>query len=600
MTTTTLRSGVSVMVSQAKTSYVYGSPAQLALLGPAPTAYALVQLGLPKDLHKGAVVTSARLRLWGVGALTGTTTLSAQRISAKWTASKATWSNRPGVTGPVATVALTAPAAGALWDFDVTAHVQSIVDGQPNYGWRISTDRTTTQRVWGFRASTLKPVLVVTYGYPPPTPTSLNPSAAAVSLAKPVLSYVSSTDTVAHQVQVDPAGNAAAPAYDSGEVATDTESYDLAATTYAGLADGASTQWRVRVRSSNGQLSAWSAWASFSRHVKPAMVANQPPATVYDPSPPVAITMANLRRMQVLAYRAGVQVFDSGVFATTTGDYTPPSSVFTDPTAAYTLRVRAWDNVVRDETVGDPAYVQVDQALTYAQDNTIAGVDTMAAVQAKPAPWVDLTWSRAAAPDGWVVLRNGTEVYRTTDYTDVRVGSTNNYAWRDWSVAPNRPTTYKVVPIVNGKTGQQGPSVTLTPVGAGFWLADPDTGLDAVLWGNDEGSWAYGEDSTIFNPIGADAPVLVVSSQRGLEGDWSGEAVEVPGYPTVATVEANLFALKGNPAKVLRMVAGDINIPVQLHAMTLAPHPLSKDGSRYIAVTFSFTQVGELPYAAVL
>jgi len=600
MTTTLLRSGVSVMVSSAKTSLVYGSPANLALDASNPTTYALVQVGLPKDLHKGATVTSARLRVWGTAALSGTTTLSAQRISAKWTASKATYSNRPGVTGPVATVALTAPAAKALWEFDVTAQVQAMVDGQPNYGWRISTSRTSAHYVYGFKASDLKPQLEVTYTYPPPTPTSLNPSAAAVSIAKPVLGYTSSDATVAQQVQVDPAGNAVAPAFDSGEVATSTESYDLSASTYAGLADGSSTQWRVRVRSSNGQLSPWSAWATFSRVSKPALTVNQPPATVYDPSPPVAITMANLRRMQVLAYLGGVKVFDSGVFATTTGDYTPPTSVFTDPTAAYTLRVRGWDNVVRDETVGDPSYVQVDQALTYASDPTIAGVDTLAVVQAKPAPWVDVNWSRAAAPDGWVVYRNGREVYRTTDYTTVRVGSSTSYTWRDWTVAPNRSTTYKVMPIVNGKTGSQGPTSTLTPTGAGLWLADPDTGLDAVLWGNDSGDWAYGEDTATYYPIGADAPVQVTSSLRGLEGNWTGLAMVIPGYMSVETVESRLFGYKANPAKVLRMAAGDLNIPVQVYGLTLAPTPVSKGGDRNIAVTFSFAQQGELPFTAVL
>lgn len=602
MTTTTLRSGVSAMVNSAKASNAYGNPANLLLNKTSSTAYAYLQFGMPKDLHKGATVTSAKLRVWTAAAWSGTNTLAVQRVSGKWTASKVTYNNRATVTGSPVSVAATSPGSGYLYEFDVTTDVQAYANGTSNVGWRLSlSDNTSKRYVNGFRASDQKPQLVITYTYAPPTPTSLNPSAAAVSVASPVLSYQSSDATVAHQVQVDAAANGTTPAFDSGEVATTTESFALAGTTYAGLAVGASTQWRVRVRSSNGQLSPWSAWVAFSRVAKQTVTITQPTATVYDPSPPVNIVMTNLRRMRVLVYDSGNKlVHDSGEFASTTGDYTPPKSVLTGSGSPYTFKVRGWDNVVRDETTGDVAYSLAQVVTAYANDGTIPAVATLVAVQAVPAPWVDLTWTRTTAPDGWAVLRNGTEVYRTDAYTDVEVGTSTTYTWRDWGVPPNRAATYQVLPVVNGKTGGTGPTATVTPTGAGLWLADPSTGKDVPLWGDEAGDWVYGEDGTTYTPIGASAPVQVTSSMRGLEGTWSGSALEVPGYSSVNTVEGRLFAMKRDPTTVLRLAAGDINIPVQVYGLTLVPTPASKAGDRAMDVHFSFAQVDELPYSAVL
>ncbi len=66
---TILRSGVSAMVWSAKPTTEYGSPAKLNLKTAA--GYAFLQVGLPSDLHKGATVLTAKLRVQQWGAWSG-------------------------------------------------------------------------------------------------------------------------------------------------------------------------------------------------------------------------------------------------------------------------------------------------------------------------------------------------------------------------------------------------------------------------------------------------------------------------------------------------------------------------------------------------
>lgn len=596
---TLLKSGTSAMVNSAKSTLPYGSPARSLIQSGA--AYMLVQVGLPADLHKGATVQSAKLRVYQVGAWTGSRTLTVQRIAARWLVSKVTWGNKPGVTGTTVAVTQTGGADGAVWEFDVTAHLQLIVDGAANYGWRISTSDATGRNLNGYAAAKFKPVLDVTYTYAPPKPTNLNPSAGAVSASNPTLTYDSSGVTV-QRIQIDPAANGTTPAFDSGEVATDVEEYSTSGTAYPGLALNATTQWRVMVRNASGVASPWSAWATFTRTAKPVLTVSQPPATVADATPPFTFAMAGIKRSQVLVYDPDDSrkvLHDSGERADTVGGYTPPTDVFTDEGKTYTYRVRAWDGVVRDATAGDPTYSQVTGTTTVSYDNTITAVTGLVVAQVQPAPWPVLTWSRTAQPDGWVIQRDGAKVAGTDTATDYAAG-VNAYTWTDYTASPNRPHTYKVLPVVNGATGKSSPSAVFTSTGAGLWLADPATGDAVVVWGDESGDWSYGEDGTTLLPIGGTAPVQITSSLRGLEGSLSGVLTTVPGAPSVPTLEAVLFRFKGDPAKVLRLVAGDVNIPVNVFALGLFPDPRSRADDRVVNVQFSFAQVGELPFKAVI
>jgi hypothetical protein len=138
-----------------------------------------------------------------------------------------------------------------------------------------------------------------------------------VSISKPVLQF-DSGDIAAVQVQVDPAANATTPAFDSGVVATTQPQLDLATTSYAGLATGASTQWRARVTDDAGRVSPWSQWVTFSRVAKPVVTITQPVGTVWESTPPIMWTSAGQVAYRVTVARAStptVHLYDTGKVA---------------------------------------------------------------------------------------------------------------------------------------------------------------------------------------------------------------------------------------------------------------------------------------------
>jgi hypothetical protein len=600
---TTLRSGSSTFARAAAPSKPYGQAARLNIRGAAGVEeYVYLQFGLPKDLHKGATVTSARLRVQQDGEWlpVGPRTLTKQRISAKWLLSTIKWSNRPGVTTGT-DVGLTQTTTGdlAVWEWDVTADVQAWVNGTPNYGWRIISSTTSTYRLRGFLARTGKPALVVEYAYPPATPTSLHPSAGAVSVSKPVVRW-DTDDITAAQVQVDPAASTTAPAFDSGWVTTTANELDLGATAYAGLALNASTQWRVRVRNNVAVgASSWSQWVTFSRVAKPALVITQPTGTVLESTPPITWTMAGMVEYQVtvaLATKPSVLVHDSGRKpGTSPGAYTPPKPVFTKNGASYVITVSGWDAVDREYTTGDPRGSVASTTALLDDDPGIVAVDWVTAQQQSFAPWVDLVWQRPAMPDGWVVVRDGERIYDTSVPGDLNVSGTT-YTFRDWTAAPNREHTYRVAPVENGTTGRGGPTDTVVPEIKGVWLGDPDTGDEVMLFGTDDPEPEYGEEVDTFTGIGATSSIDVVTGMRGWEGPITGLLMDALDRVAVDDLDT-MYRWKGDRTLELRLAWADVNVPGTIGNVQLPPRRVGTTPYGVTrGVSFSFKQTGELPF----
>lgn len=612
-----IRNGAAALVNNTRASYTYGQPT--ALLMKSTVTNLFYHFGLPADLRKGATVLTATVRIpQSGGPWPGGRTMTLRRVASRWTVGQVTWNNQPGVvTGSSTGVTTTDTANGYVWEFTgagVVADVQAMVNSGSNYGWRLATSDAVGRYLNSFNSSTAKPTLEITYAYLPATPTSLHPSAGAVSIASPVLSWNSDTPAQV-QVQVDPAANGTTPVFDSGWVVSTDEQFPLAGTTYGGLSDGASTQWRVRVKNSAGQISSWSTWATFNRVNKPVLTIVSPTTVFSDTSPVVDWTFAGVQtKWQAIltplspgiSRTVGAALRDSRVVPGVTSEYTfgegnGDDNVGIDAGGTWKFTVRVWDNVDREGTVGDPIYIEASTTAVMSLDPTVTAVTWLTAEQALPAPWVDIKWSRVSQPDGWTIYRDGVPIYTTTDASSLFLGETV-YGWRDWTAHPNREHVYRAAAVTNGKTASGGPTETLTPVPAGIWLANPVTGAEAVLWGQDEGTWAYGEDSTVYLPIGASSPVRVTHSMRGLEGTLSGLLLDVdsaPDYP-VETVRSALYAMKSDPSTRLRMVAGDINIPVIVHNLVVAPSPLTEPDQRLVNVSFEFEQVGTLPYSPSL
>lgn len=160
-------------------------------------------------------------------------TVTLQAFATSWNDAKITWGGAnaaPAVTGATASSGATgALAAGQRIEFDVTALLQAIADGQPNYGWRLvtsqSTDRSTLR---GFDSGLASWTLHVEVSDLLPKPVNLAPT-GVIGVAKPTLIVDDLESLSAIQVQIDSAANPLSVDFDSGWRAATTPQLDLSA-----------------------------------------------------------------------------------------------------------------------------------------------------------------------------------------------------------------------------------------------------------------------------------------------------------------------------------------------------------------------------------
>lgn len=244
---------------------------------------------------------------------------------------------------------------------------------------------------------------------------------------------------------------------------------------YGGLTSG-STQWRARVKA-GGLWSDWSAAASFAYAALPTVTITAPGATTGDPAPPTTWTISGGTQTQYrLAYydiNGARDVYTSPWIAGTETAFTPPTALQIAPgPMRATLTVR--DSVAREAVNGAPDYATDTQDYSYTRAGGIAAVTSLTAQQLEPAPWIKLTWQRTEAADQFVIERDGVEVARVTGL-DLLVSGTS-YAFTDWTAPSERECLYRVLPVVEGSTGDASPSVTAISHAGAVWLANPDTG----------------------------------------------------------------------------------------------------------------------------
>lgn len=235
----------------------------------------------------GATILSAKLHFYTQTMGTGTHTFTFQRLNQAFSASKVTYNTRPFafIGGTKAVTMSGSQPDFEPWELDVTDWMQSVSSGQKWYGWRIINNEATLRYIYSenYSVAAYRPRLEVTWSDAPDTPGGLSPSGGrAVGLAKPVVKAVyrdvsGSTQLANVQVQINATDSWGAPSFDSGTVATSVPELDLATTAYAGLADLATTFWRIRFQDAAGIWSAYSTAASFMRDDKGVLTVNNPP-----------------------------------------------------------------------------------------------------------------------------------------------------------------------------------------------------------------------------------------------------------------------------------------------------------------------------------
>lgn len=611
MTRTTVQAGFDTWADSTHTSDTHGDDKVLHVNSTTQTAYVHVVPPAPR----GTRVVSAILTLFTKGDSTGSRTLTAQRVLDPWKARTTNWNNRPTVTATGAATTI----VGTLHDkdavtFDVTSIVQTLVSGAArNYGFSITS--TGSHRFYSAQAGVKNPKLFVEYTEGPSAPTDLKPG-GLVGVALPTLrwDYISGTDMASFQVQADPAADAVSPDYDSGTVASTTPTHPLTGTTFNQLTfDGSVTYWRVRTTDTGADTSPWSDWAQMTRDDKGTLTIANPAASpnnyVLEPTPPIlfALTVETMTAFQVLITDAADRnliIHDSGKILGSVGAYTLPTRHNNTPLIysgqSYTLRVRAWDTKQRQGSaaVGDEPYVEAVRDFTLSDDagEDVPTVSSVEQVGVTPATLV--TFTRATAPDSFVVLRDDVEIAVDLAPEDVFVTGTT-YAWQDWSAHPRVPHNYTVKAVTNGVQSFPSAPASLqagTDV-ADLWVINPNTGRYFALRGDDLGNWQQTDVGTDYWPVGSRTGFRVTQSLGGLAGTFAGEMWDSEAG-TVDGMEDDLWRMKATAphADDFRLVANQLNIPVSISNLTCSPSGAELPGNPIRNVSFSFRQTGEFEF----
>lgn len=549
-------------VQDVRPSFPYGQPARVALKS--GSKIALARAPIPADIPRNAVVTKADLVVATAFATSGSREIRAQRNTAMWAISNATWNNKPGVTGTVHDETVGALAFNTPIRIDVSADVQAFVSGSAvNRGWRITTDDTTQWLVRGAWAAAGQPYLDFEYVVPGEPPEGLSPDGGAVSVDKPTLTWMAEDSQVSCQVQIDPAADAVSPDFDSGEVAESAGQYALTGSAYAGLADGASTSWRVRAKTDLG-WSDWSEWASFDRIDLPVVDITSPGATTGDKTPPITWTPAGDSWRVVIYNGSGKVIANSGIVSSGDQEWTPAKALTKVGQHAKVV-VRVWDGEDRIATPGHPIYGEAEEVFELVATGDAPGADTISVSQVGVSPIMRVSWS-GAVPDLWKPTRDG-------KWMDTINGSRVDFY--DYYATPRTQHEWKVLAATDaGATSPNGPTANATPYPMGVWLMDPDTEEVLFIMGADPVTTEM-LDQAVTHAVLGGPPVRRRIGTPPPSGTLAGELIDTPytedDYPVQALAATALSFKVSDQDRVYRLVWGDWNIPVTIGDVNVSP-----------------------------
>lgn len=596
-----LRSTVDAHVQEAQPKTNWGASTTLWVNGGTGGNDARAFVYFPIVFPLGSTILSAKLRVRvynPAASLSGTYTLNALRVLQPWAESTINWNNQPSAGGSPASQARSTPIAdNSIFELDVTSLLQDVsTGGQKYFGFRLGLTENKDLGLRSGEASNLsvRPELEITWSESPNAPTGLTPDGgAATGTAFPILSWqfsdpAGNTQQAYSQVQIDDTGDFVSPDYDSTKTANTEPRWDTNDGVFAGISAGTSKYWRVRVWDGTDLVSPWSAVATFSRVDHGVLTITVPGATVDTTTPAVTWTLTGGEPQQF--YRVTLFSVDasgvltqlwttSGADATTSVEV-PHGLIHTG--GSYRVRVEVWDDVLR---FGDD-HLTDEQDFTYVRSGVPAAVTTLTATPADSGPDVLLHWTRASTPTYFSLRVDGVEVADRIVPADVQV-SAGVWELRWWQATPRVSHTYEVeaVETVSGdlehSDGNATAVATTTPIG--IWLADEADSLAVRIEGGEDNPLAVGRSGTTYYPIGRQAaPVHVSEGSRGYEGTVAGS------LPSAAVRDA--FLLLSSRDAALRLVIGDLNIPVRMVDGSAWPTPVP--GDRLYGCTAEVYQVG--------
>lgn len=559
-------------------------------------------LRFPRPFPLGATILSAVLKVRTAEAWSGSVQLTVRRMVEDFQRTELNWNNKPStVQGTSASVTVVDAAADQQVEIDVTTLVQELANGATSKCWRITTSSTTLRKMMSTnRIAVLnKPTLEITWADAPYAPTNLKPSGArAVKVSKPVLSWVFSDPSVAgrqtaSQVQIDDNSDFSSPIYDSGKTANVDNQWDLSTTAYAGITAGTTRYWRVRVWDDADLPSPWSSGAEFTRTAAAALAITNPAASpnnfVEETTPVITWTFTGqvsyeLTLLEQINGRWKELWKQPQIVSTSLSKELPPGLLQLGH--SYKIRLRTWDNNNREATSGQPTYEQAERAFIYQKAAAgPAAVTTLAGNEEIFRLW--LTWSYTPAPDFFSLKIDGDMYQDRIVPADVHISGSNYGMWvNDLTPRVDHTVEMEAVKVLSGirkhSSGNNIITVNLNP--ATNFLINPDTDEYVALAGGyppEPPDLRISKVAASYAPVGRRDPVVVVDVVRGWEGTFSAVLLSL-------TDRDKLLGWWGQSIE-LRLLWGDLNIPIRIEDLTVAPSPGDKD----FAIGVTFFQTGE-------
>lgn len=594
-------------VNEAKPSLNYDKTNKLRVRGTGTSAQQYAFLFVAPPFPPSATVISATLTLHTAAAWSGTSILTAKRVTETWKEHHVTWTNKPDVSATNSAAAtVTDASAGDSITLDIADMLNDVSSGSDWFGIRLELDDDAERQLVSSDNPTAseRPTLDIEWRELPEAPVNLVPNDQHVSVTSPVLSWQfserGSSDAqtqASSQVQIHSTSDFTTPDYDSTKQANTESQWDL--TGEDTLADAETVFWRVRVWDDNDAVSDWSDTSTFTRTVKGTLTLTNPPAapsnTVDDLTPPITWSLSSATQE---AYALSLYRVDGG---TRTLVHSVPMTVSTDTSytlpvlsseyqygvvsgGTYEVVVTVADDVDRVYTPGDSPVYQVSREFTYVRNGTPDPVTTVTATASDAK--VTVAWTRSATPDYFSLRVDDVEVMPRIDPADVLVSGTS-YEIDYWGAKPRVSTTYEVEAVVDSagdlqhSDGNDTDTAETSPVG--LWLADPDDGKAVQVLGAEGLELEIRVVGETFDVIGSRKPVRITDVVGGYVGS-------VAGFLGTKTDRDDFLELAGR-LKELRAVLGDLNLPVTLTEIATQPMPLPND--RLWEVSFGLLQAGE-------
>ena len=594
-------------VQSAKSTTAFGLLASIPMrLGIAGMLTQVSLAGIPKN----ATITNAFIRVNIAETRTGSWTVSAYRRTTAWPGS-VTWANRGTLSTAVGSRTVSAPKKGAAFDIPVTSTIQQMVAGTLiNRGFYIGLDTSFGSNIafYGPKAGGGRPALYVTYTIPPAAPTNLEPSDAVVADPSPTLLFNTDLSILSLQVQADPAADAVAPDFDSGEVVATAGLLDLGATSFVPLANGASTMWRARQRTDGG-WSAWSGWVPFTYAVRPNLTITSPAGTpdvngripVQDGTPPVVWSFTGTQ----VAWRArlidetGKVLADSSRIAGADTTWTPPVGLTADGQTGV-LEVTVWDNSNRAATEGQPAENIAQLEVVLTPDGTQAAFTGTTATHTGWEPVVTVTGHRTAIPDEVALDRDGREVarYPGPDVMVAAPGGGFNATVTDIGARMNRDHAWSLRPITNAKKGPVGAVAHDVPRCQGVWLYNAAK-EPVVVWSTEAGDHTQAETAVVHQPLGANLtqpPVRRRLVRATTAGTISGMITQILSWSALVMEQRLRDWSEDDAGDVYTLIFGNYAGKVFIGDITFSEVSPGRDpdGNPEFKVSYSYWDTGQV------